>query len=73
MLVMVYLNSSLDWGGTPVPGQQAGVDVQSPKPRDVQEPLGQYVAISGGDAEVRLQACQLLQEVPLLACNTFTE
>ena len=68
---MIYLKSSLDRGGTPVLGQQAGVDVQGPKPRDVQEPLGQYVAICGGDAEVRLQAYQLLQEVLLPACNTF--
>ena len=38
-------------------------------PRDVQEPLGQDVAIRSCDAQVWLQACQLSKKVCLFARN----
>ena len=63
------LKSALDGRGTPVLGQQAGVDVQGPKSRDVQESLGQYVAICCRDAQIWLQTRQLSQKVCLFACK----
>ncbi len=63
------LESTLDRRGAPVLRQQAGVDVQGSESGDVQELLGQYVAIRSCDAEVWLQACQLTQEFPLLNVN----
>ena len=54
---MTCLESTLDRRGAPIVGQQAGVNVQGPKSRDVQESLGQYVAICCCYTKIRLQTC----------------
>ena len=50
-----HLQSALNRRGAPVLGQQAGVDVEGAKTRDVQEGLRQNVAICSCDTQVRPQ------------------
>ena len=49
-------------GSPSVPGQQAGMDVECPEARNVQEGLGQHVSIRCGDAQVGLHLPQSCQE-----------
>ena len=60
-----HLKGALDRSGPTELGKQAGVDVEGPKGGDVQEGLGQEVAIGSCHAQVRLEACQCLQEACL--------